>query len=129
MSFSISTSIRYAAAGRKSMRVLRAVERCADSARAGPSSGTYYRTGADDGGAARRPPLVDRAARAECDVVVVSLFVNPAQFNESADLDRYPRREQRDRELAGAAGADLLLRPRPRRSTRPASRHRSKCMA
>ncbi|HTA97421.1 MAG TPA: pantoate--beta-alanine ligase [Solirubrobacteraceae bacterium] len=54
--------------------------------------------------------LIERA-RAECDVVVVSLFVNPAQFNESADLDRYPRREQRDRELAATAGADLLFSP------------------
>jgi pantoate--beta-alanine ligase len=54
--------------------------------------------------------LIERA-RAECDLVVVSLFVNPAQFNESADLDRYPRREQRDRELADAAGTDLLFAP------------------
>jgi pantoate--beta-alanine ligase len=50
-------------------------------------------------------------ARADCDIVVVSLFVNPAQFNEHADLDRYPRQEQRDRELAAAAGADLLFAP------------------
>ena len=54
--------------------------------------------------------LIERA-RADCDVVVVSLFVNPSQFNESADLDRYPRREQRDRELAAAAGTDLLFSP------------------
>jgi pantoate--beta-alanine ligase len=54
--------------------------------------------------------LIDRA-RADCDVVVVSLFVNPAQFNEHADLDRYPRQEQRDRELAETAGADLLFAP------------------
>lgn len=54
--------------------------------------------------------LIDRA-HADCDVVVVSLFVNPTQFNEHADLDRYPRREQRDRELADAAGADLLFAP------------------
>jgi pantoate--beta-alanine ligase len=51
------------------------------------------------------------AARAECDVVVVSLFVNPAQFNENADLERYPRDEQRDRELAAAAGANFLFAP------------------
>ena len=37
-----------------------------------------------------------RRARAECDVVVVSLFVNPAQFDERADLERYPRREELD---------------------------------
>jgi pantoate--beta-alanine ligase len=52
-----------------------------------------------------------RRARAECDVVVVSLFVNPAQFNERSDLERYPRREQHDADLASAAGADLLFAP------------------
>jgi pantoate--beta-alanine ligase len=50
-------------------------------------------------------------ARAECDVVVVSLFVNPAQFNESADMARYPRDERRDRRLAQEAGGDLLFAP------------------
>jgi pantoate--beta-alanine ligase len=50
-------------------------------------------------------------AREHCDVVVVSLFVNPAQFNERADLERYPRDEQRDAELAAAAGADVLFAP------------------
>ncbi len=50
-------------------------------------------------------------ARAECDVVVVSLFVNPAQFDEHADLESYPRDEQRDRELAAGAGTDLLFAP------------------
>ncbi len=52
-----------------------------------------------------------RHARAHCDVVVVSLFVNPAQFNERADLERYPRDERRDAELAAAAGADVLFAP------------------
>jgi pantoate--beta-alanine ligase len=52
-----------------------------------------------------------RAARAECDVVVMSLFVNPAQFGPGEDLDRYPRDEQRDVELAGEAGADLVFAP------------------
>jgi pantoate--beta-alanine ligase len=50
-------------------------------------------------------------ARSQCDLVVVSLFVNPAQFNEHADLDRYPRQEDRDRGLAAQAGADLLFAP------------------
>jgi pantoate--beta-alanine ligase len=54
--------------------------------------------------------LIERA-RVECDVVVVSLFVNPAQFDERSDLDRYPREESRDRELAGRAGADILFAP------------------
>jgi pantoate--beta-alanine ligase len=50
-------------------------------------------------------------ARAQCDVVVVSLFVNPAQFNERSDLERYPRRERDDAELAADAGADVLFAP------------------
>ena len=52
-----------------------------------------------------------RRAREECDVVVVSLFVNPAQFNEEADLDAYPRDERRDAAVAAQCGADLLFAP------------------
>lgn len=52
-----------------------------------------------------------RAARAECDLVVMSLFVNPAQFGPNEDLDRYPRDEERDLRLAAAAGADLVFAP------------------
>ncbi len=52
-----------------------------------------------------------RAARDECDVVVVSLFVNPTQFGANEDLSRYPRDEARDRELAEAAGVDILFAP------------------
>ncbi|HEY7961723.1 MAG TPA: pantoate--beta-alanine ligase [Solirubrobacteraceae bacterium] len=50
-------------------------------------------------------------ARAQCGVVVVSLFVNPSQFDERADLERYPRAERRDAELAAQAGADVLFAP------------------
>jgi pantoate--beta-alanine ligase len=52
-----------------------------------------------------------RRARAQCDTVVVSLFVNPAQFEELADLERYPRDEARDVELAGGAGAEIVFAP------------------
>jgi pantoate--beta-alanine ligase len=52
-----------------------------------------------------------RHARAHNHVVVVSLFVNPSQFNERADLERYPRDERRDAGLAMSAGADLLFAP------------------
>ena len=52
-----------------------------------------------------------RAARAENEVVVVSLFVNPAQFAPGEDLDRYPRNEERDAELAEAEGVDVLYVP------------------
>ena len=52
-----------------------------------------------------------RRARQECDVVVVSLFVNPAQFNDPADLDKYPRDPERDEALAADIGVDLLFAP------------------
>jgi pantoate--beta-alanine ligase len=51
------------------------------------------------------------AARAENDIVVASLFVNPAQFGEGEDLDRYPRDEERDAKLAEEAGVDVLFTP------------------
>jgi pantoate--beta-alanine ligase len=51
------------------------------------------------------------AARAENDILVASLFVNPAQFGEGEDLDRYPRDEERDAELADEAGVDALFTP------------------
>jgi pantoate--beta-alanine ligase len=52
-----------------------------------------------------------RQARADCDVVVMSLFVNPSQFNEESDLAAYPRDEQRDLDLAAANGADIVFAP------------------
>jgi pantoate--beta-alanine ligase len=52
-----------------------------------------------------------RAAGEECDVVVVSLFVNPTQFGPGEDLGSYPRDEDRDAELAALAGVDLLWMP------------------
>jgi pantoate--beta-alanine ligase len=52
-----------------------------------------------------------RAARAECDTVVASLFVNPVQFGASEDLARYPHDEARDAELALDAGVDFLFAP------------------
>jgi pantoate--beta-alanine ligase len=52
-----------------------------------------------------------RAARAECTQVVVSLFVNPAQFGDNDDLARYPRDEERDARIANDAGVDVLFVP------------------
>ena len=52
-----------------------------------------------------------RAARVEADVVVASLFVNPAQFGDESDLNGYPRDELRDAAIADAEGVDLLFVP------------------
>jgi pantoate--beta-alanine ligase len=52
-----------------------------------------------------------RAAREQAHEVVVSLFVNPSQFNDADDLAAYPRDEERDAALAQEAGADILFAP------------------
>ncbi len=52
-----------------------------------------------------------RAARSECDVVVMSLFVNPTQFGDPADLNGYPRDEARDLATAEAEGVDVVFAP------------------
>ncbi|MGD9798508.1 MAG: pantoate--beta-alanine ligase [Acidimicrobiia bacterium] len=54
--------------------------------------------------------LVERAA-SECDVVAVTIFVNPLQFGPNEDLDRYPRSLDADVALVGGAGAALVLAP------------------
>jgi pantoate--beta-alanine ligase len=51
------------------------------------------------------------AARAECDTVVVSIFVNAAQFDDAADLAAYPHAAEADLEVAAAAGADVVFAP------------------
>jgi pantoate--beta-alanine ligase len=52
-----------------------------------------------------------RRARADCDVTVVSLFVNPTQFNDPRDLDAYPRDEKRDAAMAKTEDVDILFAP------------------
>jgi pantoate--beta-alanine ligase len=53
------------------------------------------------------------AARERCDLVVMSLFVNPAQFRPDEDLSRYPRDEERDFAIAEKAGVDIVYAPAP----------------
>lgn len=93
------------------MRTLRGVEELrsalAPARRAGESVGLVPTMGALHEG---HISLIRRARR-ECDVVVVTLFVNPSQFNEHSDLERYPRDERHDAELAAEAGADILFAP------------------
>jgi pantoate--beta-alanine ligase len=52
-----------------------------------------------------------RAASADCDVVALTIFVNPLQFGEGEDLSAYPRPLDRDLELAEEAGADVVFTP------------------
>ena len=51
------------------------------------------------------------AARQSCETVVMSLFVNPAQFGDPADLNGYPRDEAKDIEIAREAGVDIVFAP------------------
>lgn len=51
------------------------------------------------------------AAHEACDLVVMSLFVNPSQFDQAEDLARYPRDESSDTRTAEAAGVDLVFAP------------------
>src|SRR6478735_4555183 len=63
-----------------------------------------------------------RAARAECDFTVVSIFVNPTQFGPNEDFSRYPRTFEADRELCAAVGTDLIFAPTAAEMYPPESR-------
>jgi pantoate--beta-alanine ligase len=63
------------------------------------------------GGLHRGHEALVRRARADCGIVVASIFVNPAQFGAGEDLERYPHDEEADSRLAEAWGADCLFVP------------------
>lgn len=54
-----------------------------------------------------------RRARAACDRVIVTIFVNPRQFNNPADLEKYPRTEAQDAALLASVGVDAVFAPGP----------------
>ena len=93
------------------MRIVRTVaqlrETLQPARRAGRTIGLVPTMGAFHAG---HRSLMERAV-ARCDVVVVSLFVNPTQFGPTEDLDAYPRDEARDAEIAADAGVDVLFAP------------------
>jgi pantoate--beta-alanine ligase len=93
----------------KLVRTVAALRQTLDARPAGTPVGFVPTMGAlHDGHAA-----LIRAARAAGGVVVVSIFVNPRQFNDPADLARYPRQEGRDIEICDETGTDILFIPDP----------------
>jgi pantoate--beta-alanine ligase len=89
-------------------RTVEATLRTCEAARAeGRTVGLVPTMGAFHGG---HRSLI-RRARAERDLVVVSIFVNPLQFGDPGDLERYPRDEAADRRIAEAEGADVVFAP------------------
>ena len=94
------------------MRVVEPKAELREPLAAGAPRGPLDRPRADDGLPPRRPPLVARGGSCRCELVVMSLFVNPAQFGPGEDLAAYPRdRERDDAELAEAAGVDVVYAP------------------
>jgi pantoate--beta-alanine ligase len=91
----------------KILRSIRELDAALEPSRASATLGLVPTMGAlHDGHAA-----LFRAARAECDLVVASIFVNPAQFTEPGDLFGYPRDLDRDAELAATESVDFVFAP------------------
>jgi pantoate--beta-alanine ligase len=88
------------------MKIVRTIEQLQAIPRAG-TVGLVPTMGAFHGGHL----ALFAAARAACDCVVASLFVNPAQFEDPRDLNGYPRDEDRDARVASEAGVDILFAP------------------
>jgi pantoate--beta-alanine ligase len=92
----------------RTLRAIADVRAASREARAGGRSVALVPTmGAFHGGHA----ALMRAAREACDLVIVSLFVNPTQFNDPADLAAYPRTEESDAAMALELGVDVLWAP------------------
>ncbi|HET9798006.1 MAG TPA: pantoate--beta-alanine ligase [Gemmatimonadaceae bacterium] len=93
------------------MRTVERVAELRDVVRAARASGTRVGLVPTMGAFHDGHLTLMRHAREQTGLVIVSLFVNPTQFDDPADLARYPRDERRDAELAAAAGVDVLFAP------------------
>jgi pantoate--beta-alanine ligase len=93
------------------MRTLRTVEEVREAVRAARAEGRTIGLVPTMGAFHQGHVSLMQRARQETDHVVVSLFVNPTQFGPGEDLSAYPRDEQRDAEIAAAAGVDVLFAP------------------
>jgi pantoate--beta-alanine ligase len=92
----------------KTVRTIADVRACVAAARrAGRGIGLVPTMGAFHAG----HEALMRAARERCDEVIVSLFVNPTQFDDAGDLAAYPRGEARDAAIAAELGVDVLFAP------------------
>ena len=93
------------------MKIIRAVAELRETVRSARSAGARIGLVPTMGAFHEGHLALMRRAREQSGFVVTSLFVNPTQFNDSADLARYPRDEARDAELARTAGASVLFAP------------------
>jgi pantoate--beta-alanine ligase len=93
------------------MRTIRTVPEMQAHSRAARAAGRSVGLVPTMGAFHRGHEALMRAARAGSDEMVVSLFVNPAQFNDPRDLEAYPRDEQADAAIAERLGADVLFAP------------------
>jgi pantoate--beta-alanine ligase len=96
---------------RRAMRIVRAVSETRDAARAARGAGKSIGFVPTMGALHEGHLSLLRRARADCAYVVISVFVNPTQFNDPADLAAYPRNEKADAAMAREAGADLFFAP------------------
>jgi pantoate--beta-alanine ligase len=96
-----------------SMRIVRTVRETRGTVRAARGSGKTVGFVPTMGALHEGHLSLLRRAREDCGFVVISVFVNPTQFNDPADLAAYPRDEARDAAMAREVGADLFFAPAP----------------
>ena len=95
----------------RTMEVVETVASCRSLLDQARAAGRVVGPGADDGRAARGTHSLIARARADCDVVAVTIFVNPLQFGDPEDIAHYPRTLERDLMLCAESGADVVFVP------------------